>query len=387
MFDIDHLYLATYNYKKDKNGDVSLILEKRDKGDNKKYYQNEILRVMLTLLKDKKSVNSLFKSIDNDTDLGKDIADKIEESGSTKHIAYNFGTLHEQTLRRLDYITGKKGIGPFALNVTNQILTYLYGVKFKSSAFTHETRINGLDKLLDKDDHYISSWLSAFINAHVDIVKDPWVTKLNVNPYTYNMLSLLVRCGYGDASVWFLCQPIVKDLAEAYQRVNSQYTKDPNKSVYQMRKEAEREVLLRYMDPEDIEESELTKYTGNDERYERNRIDIVNGVLEHPDVLEKYATEKELSQEAKDFQKDVYYCIKTIDKYARALSNLVQHTKIDTRKQGKSFLELHEYYREYMKLFFPKEGKKSIWNVASLHDLAISSWIDKKTTRGTQLPL
>nr|DAG25893.1 MAG TPA: hypothetical protein [Bacteriophage sp.]DAH37769.1 MAG TPA: hypothetical protein [Caudoviricetes sp.]DAU52439.1 MAG TPA: hypothetical protein [Crassvirales sp.] len=39
------------------------------------------------------------------------------------------------------------------------------------------------------------SWLSAFINAHCDIVKDPYVSKINVNSFTYNMLNFLVRTG------------------------------------------------------------------------------------------------------------------------------------------------------------------------------------------------
>jgi hypothetical protein len=65
------------------------------------------------------SINSLYKSIDNDTELITSISDQVEETGSTKGDPYNFGTLHEQVIRKNDYITGKTGIGPFALNVTN----------------------------------------------------------------------------------------------------------------------------------------------------------------------------------------------------------------------------------------------------------------------------
>jgi hypothetical protein len=91
-FDIDHLYLASYNYKKDDNGNLTKEFDK----DSKEYYQNRILRNLLTLLRDtENSLNSLYKPIDNDTELITDISDQIPEYGSTKDEPYNFGTLHE----------------------------------------------------------------------------------------------------------------------------------------------------------------------------------------------------------------------------------------------------------------------------------------------------
>jgi hypothetical protein len=83
---------------------------------------------------------------------------------------------------------------------------------------------------VDVDGNAISSWLSAFINAHVDIVKDPYISRLNVNPYTYNMLNLLIRSGFGDVSVWFLAQPIIRGMANASQQAKSQYSRDPQKA-------------------------------------------------------------------------------------------------------------------------------------------------------------
>ena len=63
-FDIDHLYLSSYNYNV-QDDDVDTDFDKT----NKRYYQNEILSAMLTLLKDTdNSINSLFRSIDNDTE-------------------------------------------------------------------------------------------------------------------------------------------------------------------------------------------------------------------------------------------------------------------------------------------------------------------------------
>lgn len=223
-FDIDHLYLASYNYNVMVTEDGQQVvttsfnpLDEDGKYDSL-YHQNNILDCLITLLKDTdNSINSLYKSIDNDTELITSIADQVPETGSTKDEPYNFGTLHEQVIRKNDYITGKTGIGPFALNVTNQVLTQLYGVKFKDTEFTRLTGISRLDHIIDNNDNFISSWLSAFINAHVDIVKDPYISRLNVNPFTYNMVNLLIRSGFGDVAVWFVAQPIIRDMAAASQ--------------------------------------------------------------------------------------------------------------------------------------------------------------------------
>jgi hypothetical protein len=91
-FDIDHLYLASFNFKKDENGNLTRNYDVNDK----EYHQNVILSTLLTLLKDTEhSLNSLYKPVDNDTELITNVSDQIPESGSTKADPYNFGTLHE----------------------------------------------------------------------------------------------------------------------------------------------------------------------------------------------------------------------------------------------------------------------------------------------------
>jgi hypothetical protein len=108
----------------------------------KRYYQNKILESLITLLKDtENSLNSLYKPIDNDTELVTAVSDYIPETGSTKEDPYNFGTLHEQVIRKNDYITGKKGIAPFALNSTSHMLGRLSRIKFRESKLVQATRL------------------------------------------------------------------------------------------------------------------------------------------------------------------------------------------------------------------------------------------------------
>lgn len=386
-FDIDHLYLARYNVNKDGKYEFD--------PESAEGLQNSIIESILTVLKDKKSLNILYKSIDNDTELVTSIADEIPEQGNTKSVAYNFGTLHEQVTRKNDYITGKTGIGPFALNVTNHILTTLYGVKFKESSFTNITGITGFDQILDEDNNQISSWLSAFINAHVDIVKDPYISKLNVNGFTYNMINLLARNGKGKQGLYFLCQPIIREMAKADIDAKSQFTRDPKifRSAFEMRDKRLAEIFPsvtgKAIDDQYIKAAtEPNKSKGEPAR----RAQIVNSVLNNTDMLQKIAknpnlvyAQTEEGEKARAFQVNCYIAWKCLEKYSNALNSLVQYTKIDTRKQGKNFLEMQAYLRGYENLTNPETDQ--LFDMDSINNLIHGTWIEQKTRDAIQEPM
>lgn len=386
-FDIDHLYLARYNVNE--NGGYEFDSESAEG------LQNSIIESILTVLKDKKSLNILYKSIDNDTELVTSIADEIPEQGNTKSVAYNFGTLHEQVTRKNDYITGKTGIGPFALNVTNHILTTLYGVRFKESSFTRMTGITGFDQILDEDNNQISSWLSAFINAHVDIVKDPYISKLNVNSFTYNMINLLARNGKGKQGLYFLCQPIIREMAKADIDSKSQFTRDPKvfRSAFEMRDKRLAKIFPsitgKEIDDQYIKDAtEPNKSKGEPAR----RAGIVNSVLGNMDMLQKIAKNPDLvyaqteeGERARAFQVNCYIAWKCLEKYSNALNNLVQYTKIDTRKQGKNFLEMQAYLRGYENLTNPETDQ--LFDMDSINKLIHGTWIEQKTRDAIQEPM
>lgn len=386
-FDIDHLYLARYNVNKDGKYEFD--------PESAEGLQNSIIESILTVLKDKKSLNILYKSIDNDTELITSIADEIPEQGNTKSVAYNFGTLHEQVTRKNDYITGKTGIGPFALNVTNHILTILYGVKFKESSFTNITGITGFDQILDEDNNQISSWLSAFINAHVDIVRDPYISKLNVNGFTYNMINLLARNGKGKQGLYFLCQPIIREMAKADIDAKSQFTRDPKifRSAFEMRDKRLAEIFPsvtgKAIDDQYIKDAtEPNKSKGEPAR----RAQIVNSVLNNMDMLQKIAKNPDLvyaqteeGEKARAFQVNCYIAWKCLEKYSNALNSLVQYTKIDTRKQGKNFLEMQAYLRGYENLTNPETDQ--LFDMDSINNLIHGTWIEQKTRDAIQEPM
>mgnify|MGYP004646489481 CR=1 FL=1 len=231
-FDIDKLYLTALNYHNRKDGGVSDVY---DEG-TEKYYQNKIVDAYLALLTDRADENSkprsfisLHRSIDNDTQLALDALDEIGTTDAAKtEQPYQFYDLTTQTGVKNSYITGKIGIGPFALNNNNHILTWLYHVSFKPSKNSIMTQfgLNNLDNMTDIDGDSIMGWLSAFINGHVDIAKDAWVSRCNVNPFTYNLTNLLLRTGWGKNTIFFLRQPVMMAMADAYMNASSEYMSD-----------------------------------------------------------------------------------------------------------------------------------------------------------------
>lgn len=403
MFDIDHLYLASYNYGKVSEtvatgGDNFEInsLSNTEGLTEEQLEQNGLLDCMMTLLKDvENSMNSLYKSIDNDTDLAQSLSEQLPSTKSNKHLAYNFGTLHEQVERRNDYINGKKGIGPFALNVTNQILTYLFGTKFTDTKFTKFTGIWRFDHLVDDNDAYVSSWLSAFINANVDIVKDPWVVRLNVNPFTYNILNLLVRSGVGQTGVWLLCQPIMRELADIDEKTKSNFSKDSSLSKSKFKQKLIEEVLDKHHIQHDP--AIISRYTtSSDAQSVQSKIDAVNMILSNKEALRYIAVNPDATrvklEDGSDvsvewFQGQIYYAFLSLQKYIQAMNKLVQYTKIDTRKHGKNFIQIQRYLAMYNELFHPQDTSKSLWDLESLSGLANGSWIEYKTVNAIQLPL
>lgn len=434
-FDIDKLYLASLAY------DVKDSKATREfpKG-MKQYYQNKLLENYMTLLKDNdNSIQIAMRSIDNDTDLVQNIANQFDSAGSTKTLPYNFYTLHEQTDRRRDYITGKLGIAPFALNVTNQALTMAYGVKLKETEFTKQTPFKRIDLRDDKNGNAVMSWLSAFINAHCDIVKDPYVSKINVNSFTYNMLNFLVRTGQADNSVWFITQPIIKDMAFAAEAASGHYGRDLTKSKYRAQKDATEKALRQYIagylgkgnelysqdvtrelgfinsvrldsldEIDQIEDrvrmltSNLQEATSDEARIgiqkqldkeqrilnaakNNSPIRIINSMFNSEKYLKNYAlkyTNKEDMLKDPDFcraQVQVYKAWNILQPFVNDISKLVQLTKIDTKKQGNTLAKQLLYKEKYDQFLKDIQQGNTSFEPEGVMKMMTHSWIDKKT--------
>ena len=84
----------------------------------------------------------------------------------------------------------------------------------------------------------------------------------------------------------------------------------------------------------------------------------------------------------------VFFAWKALEKYAAALGAFVQHSKIDTRKHGKSLIEIANYMDGYNKIFHPQgaDRQSSLWDLDSLDHFARHSWLEQKTNAAISWP-
>lgn len=415
--DIDKLFLSGLNYKTDgvENiyGYVEQHLVKESELTEEHQLQNKIIDMYLALLIDKKdnggprNVQILHRSIDNDTDLAKSVLKDIEGSGKSKtEPPYSFYSLARQTASKNDYITGKVGIGPFALNNNNQILTMIYHISFRESksSLLSTLGLSRLDKQLDVDGNSIMSWISAMINAHVDIAKDPWITRLNVNPFSYNITNLLLRTGWGGNTFYFLTQPIMKQMADAYVKASSQYMQQ-NGSTYSRQQQSIKDVAEQYF--------------GKDVTFDGNTLDDALSLIDAGDkesiqaineAIKKLFESEQFKQDARDYaqgndvadqkglksrQLGIYLAYVQFSKYANALANLVKYCKIDTKKHGKSaaeqlvykegFDELFEFATDEDGVLIKKGDVGALFEPAGLLNLVEHSYVGTKTRNAISL--
>lgn len=351
-FDIDKLYVARFAYNK--NG------VKFNKGNSLKYdevrnsIKNEMLEAYLKVLLTRDNTNSLKLSIDNATENVKEVLRDIEGPSSYHPTPFEVYSPTYQEARKAEYTGGKAGIGPFALNNAHHILTQLTKLSMVRDAFTNTLNIWNIGGIYDtpvagmKKGGRILDWLSAMINGFVDIAKDPYIVRLNVNSWTYNMVSFLLRTGKGKQTFYFVAQPILKEMAEAVIKTKGKYGIDRTKTPTQLENEAIESVLDKY-DP-------TKKY--------RKKYEFINGnensrANEYRDLFSTYQKEngeytsrtRELlklnKEEISNFNEEqvrIYYAWKALKPYADSLANLVKYSKVDTKKTGKTFAEQQTYY-------------------------------------------
>jgi hypothetical protein len=77
---------------------------------------------------------------------------------------------------------------------------------------------------------------------------------MNINKYTYNIAIFMLRAGFGRNALWFLNQPVIKELARRQNLITGEYLKKSNKDLFTARQEVMdqyKEELLKAI-PEDV---------------------------------------------------------------------------------------------------------------------------------------
>lgn len=362
-FDVDKLYLATYTYKDGKRVSSD---EKSEQG-----YVNKLLDNYSLVLTDFTNIAETRASIDTLTKiLQKQILPIVQPKNTVEvnpmyELAPSF-----QLSRKTEYTGGKAGIAPFALNSTNHALTQFTHLCINYSN-ANRYNLGQLDQVQGEDDQRIMDWLSALINAHVDVAKDPYIMALNVNSITYNMTSLLIRGGKGENTFYFLAQPALrrftKEMLESKGIIGAEKgitERDKLKSIAKEYMTSLREAIISLDDSDSNKAKYAQYYNSLASEYSLPSIEGYDAVeVNYNDVFDK-----KVASEALKKPKEVnglYQQVISIRAYqdlssdTEVLSNLVQLSQIDTKKFGNTLplqlnfkRRLNRYIDNYQSRFY-----------------------------------
>ena len=362
-FDVDKLYLATYTYKDGKRVSSD---EKSEQG-----YVNKLLDNYALVLTDFTNIAETRASIDTLTKiLQKQILPIVQPKNTVEvnpmyELAPSF-----QLSRKTEYTGGKAGIAPFALNSTNHALTQFTHLCINYSN-ANRYNLGQLDQVYGEDNQRIMDWLSALINAHVDVAKDPYIMALNVNSITYNMTSLLIRGGKGENTFYFLAQPALrrftKEMLESKGIIGAEKgitERDKLKSIAKEYMTSLREAIVSLDDSDSNKAKYAQYYNSLASEYSLPSIEGYDAVeVNYNDVFDK-----KVASEALKKPKEVnglYQQVISIRAYqdlssdTEVLSNLVQLSQIDTKKFGNTLplqlnfkRRLNRYIDNYQSRFY-----------------------------------
>ena len=411
-FDVDKLYIATYAYDKDGNRlsiDKEQIskINNMDKWDDsmdidlvKRAISNELLMNYNDIITDIKNYSDSRASIDVITEqIRTDFLDIIKQKRKGYISGLTELTPSFQAIKKMEFGVGKNGIGPFALNITNLALTQYTHLTIDFGSVGKSYGLNPLDRIYGKDKRRISAWLSAMVNAHVDVAKDPYVFDLNLNQATYKHANLLLRAGMGMSTFTFLAQPILKYFADTLNNTGGLYGKnvdgsaadDPQdsfkkaaiyKKLLKLYYEKLESLLGEYQFDNDYSNhmkylkhriEKGLKYEKEDEsKVQRPRDDLGLKKNVFDEDLGKSAMLAYIENEVDINQSNVeghvrslifqIYCMMAfneLDVYAKDLSQLVKYSGIDTKKFGKTSYEKTNFDNN-MQLFINESSRFTI---------------------------
>lgn len=364
-FDIDKLYIVTGYYDKDGN---YLECNWDDLNNNsEEQLVNGLIDMYRIAISDDTNIDQTKAPLDN-------LTEKVKENilplvmGKNKNEAKPMYELlpSYQLFKKFEYTGGKDGIAPFALASTNHALTQALNLRMHFGRVGELYDLGNINDIDSQDGERILDWLSAMINAHVDVAKDPYIINLNVNAVTYSMTELLLRTGKGETTFYFLSQPILKDFANMIIKLNGQYGVDPQDTSYsQLIDNTLSSLKTQYT-------REFNKFVDSqsDENVKKKLREEWKDLLDpdkNPNINER-AVNVEILKAAltsniegnRDFnfylqQILVAQAYQELLPYAERLTKLVRLSQIDTKKYGNTLAQQANYNKSVFD-FINKEG-------------------------------
>ena len=211
-FDIDKMFAMSHHLEV-VDGKITKV---DPAGDTKKAMQNRLVDIYYGVLTSPRAYESVMTSIDSS--FFKD--DILGLFSKTKMKDLQFYSPTEQIKTKFEYISGKFGVAMTANQMVDHASNQSLTISLKSKLGIGHTDSKGrplFDNIKDTNgEHKIADVLSAFLNAYVDIAKDPYVTRGNHNIRTAGVTFMLLRAGVPVSFVNRLVgQPILQDLVHA----------------------------------------------------------------------------------------------------------------------------------------------------------------------------
>lgn len=222
-----------------------------------------------------------------------------------------------------NFLSGKAGVGISAVQNTNHIIYQLSGAKVSKQYIDNiymEIKGNGnLGNITNLNGTKISELISEFINAYVDIAKDPFVFDLNATTEAAGVWFYLTRLGADFNTIaYFMNQPIITEYLKAKSVNNSLVVK--NSSQFLQRKQLEEQVKRKYI-----------KHVNPEEKTEFKVYDTKDN-----DTLKEYIKGKDNSQEFYRAQLQFLDNYLEYSEQSRLLSDVAQALNMDTAGVGKN---------------------------------------------------
>lgn len=409
-FDVDKLYIATYDFKDGKKVEYDENVDFNKQ--SKEAITNRMLEYQMMCISDDNNMAETKASIDTLTSFLKKDVLKLVMPSVLEEALPSYALLPSfQLSRKIEYTSGKAGIAPFALNSTNHALTQFAHL---SMNYSNGNRYNlgELDAIKGQDGFRILDWLSAMINAHVDVAKDPYIIALNVNQITYNMTNLLLRGGKGQSTFYFLAQDILK-LYSAEQIANrGVYGVDPTVteakviSKYYARYEKILYDAISAMPESEDKKKYIKLYNGwlRERPYSKqkpigtmsddNITDIRYDWVFDENKLKKALQANKNSAEYAYQQLIVMKAYKDLNSDAKRLAKLVKISQIDTKKYGNNLAVqmnfknmVSTFSKETKDIFYINDPKAELQKDQTAIDYYMQkTFLGKKLYYGLTLP-
>lgn len=438
---VDKLYLATYSYHYDKsqkkvvrdsvNDDINESNLDSYVKQSSGALKNRLLDDYIDIVTDIKNTSVSRASIDTLTSKLKKEIVPLLDTPSMQYPISGYELLPSfQSKRKKEYSTGKKNLALFALNVTHHSLTQATHLKTNFNEYEKFFGLKSIDCINGIDLQRVTDWLSAMVNAHVDVARDPYILILNVNEITATMVNYLLRSGVGISTFTYIAQPILKKYASKIISSKGSYgvDRDPSRIQSLTANKIMSDLKLmyakwflseakKYLESENLSKEERGKilnlvqifsHLASNKAGERNKgvrqLDklILGGEFEEANVFDVERAKKNLHYIEGDPKSTVYHILhqyivahsySKFDNGNRILSKLVTQSRIDTNKFGNNIISQLNFINGYFNFIYdPANSKKFYMQNSDDTDATYSmrhffqdTFLDKKLKYATKM--